>query len=364
MATLTTSSLTPGAHAISVTYLGDAGFNASSSSNPFTQTVGRANQATTLAATPANPVFGQQVALAASVGTTAGLPAPSGTIMFKDGAAVLGTVTLPASGLSTWTLTVGSHSVTAVYSGDGNYASTTSAAVNVTVGRAGASTSVTSNLNPSTFGQSVTFTATISVTAPGAGSVTGAVTFFDGSTSLGTGTVSGGVAIFTTAALAVGTHPVTAAYGGDGNFIGSLSGTVSQVVIAPPFTFTGFQTPLATAGTLSTPTNSGSANYGNGVPVKYQLLDYLGNNVTDLSTTALIQAIGNSSCSSGHAPDGATTLLYSPTTGAKGGSTFRSGSSGFIFNWDTGVTPGPGCYTLVVQLSDGSAARATNIQLR
>ena len=55
------------------------------------------------------------------------------------------------------------------------------------------------------------------MTAPGAGSPTGTVTFLDGSTSLGTGTVTGGVATFTTSSLAIGAHVITASYGGDGN---------------------------------------------------------------------------------------------------------------------------------------------------
>ncbi len=62
---------------------------------------------------------------------------------------------------------------------------------------------------------------------------------------------------------------------------------------------------------------------------------------------------------------GTTTLLYSPTTGAKGGSTFRydSGTHQFIFNWDTGYMPGPGCYELELQLNDGSPIKATVEQL-
>jgi hypothetical protein len=50
----------------------------------------------------------------------------------------------------------------------------------------------------------------------------------------------------------------------------------------------------------------------------------------------------------------------------EGGSTFRSSSSGFIFNWDTstGVPTGKGCYTIVLQLSDGSAPKATTLRLK
>jgi hypothetical protein len=57
-------------------------------------------------------------------------------------------------------------------------------------------------------------------------------------------------------------------------------------------------------------------------------------------------------------------LLYSPTTGAKGGSTFRFSTNQFVFNWDTSTGATAGCYTLVLQLNDGSPFKATTIQLQ
>ena len=83
--------------------------------------------------------------------------------------------------------------------------------------------------NPSGFGQAVTFTAT--VTTLGSGIPTGTVTFTDGTTTLGTSALNGsGVATFSTNGLAVGSHSVTAAYGGDSNFSGSASPIVTQTV--------------------------------------------------------------------------------------------------------------------------------------
>jgi Bacterial Ig-like domain (group 3) len=86
-------------------------------------------------------------------------------------------------------------------------------------------TALGSSLNPSTFGASVTFTATI---APAA--ATGTVSFYDGVTLLGTGTLTGGVATYATTALAVQTHSITAVYGGDANYVGSASAILNQVV--------------------------------------------------------------------------------------------------------------------------------------
>ena len=65
----------------------------------------------------------------------------------------------------------------------------------------------------------MTFTATVVNSSPGAATPTGTVTFMDGTTMLGTGTLSTTdgltTATFTTTKLAVGSHSITAVYGGD-----------------------------------------------------------------------------------------------------------------------------------------------------
>ena len=86
-------------------------------------------------------------------------------------------------------------------------------------------TTLASSMNPSTSGQSVTFTATVSPSA-----ASGTVTFKDGATTLGTGTLSGGVATFTTSALALGSHSLTAAYAGDASYSASTSAALTQAV--------------------------------------------------------------------------------------------------------------------------------------
>jgi hypothetical protein len=102
------------------------------------------------------------------------------------------------------------------------------------VAQVGTATTVDSSVNPSVFGQLVTFTATVSALGPAPVPPSGTVTFLDGGTILGTGTlfVVGGAdqATFSTAALIVGSHPITAVYAGDSTFIGSASPVVTQVV--------------------------------------------------------------------------------------------------------------------------------------
>src|SRR5207248_9274673 len=100
-----------------------------------------------------------------------------------------------------------------------------------TIGTASSTTGVTSSVNPSVSGQPVTFTATVKAGTAGVGTPTGTVTFKDGANTLGTGTLdSSGHAMFVTSPLAVASHSITASYGGDANFNGSISTTLNQTV--------------------------------------------------------------------------------------------------------------------------------------
>jgi hypothetical protein len=167
-------------------------------------------------------------------------PGPTGTVQFKDGVANLGSAVALSGNVATLTtsaLAQGSHAMTAVYGGDADNATSTSPVVNQVVNSAGGvatTTTLTSSQNPSTVGQAVTFTATVSGATP-----TGTVQFFDGANSLGTVAVGGGsMATLTTSTLTQGTHAIIAAYGGDvGNAASTspaLQQVVNAVVIPPP----------------------------------------------------------------------------------------------------------------------------------
>jgi hypothetical protein len=94
---------------------------------------------------------------------------------------------------------------------------------------AATTTIVISSSNPSTVGQTIIFTATISASALDA--PTGSVTFKGGTTVLGSGMLNaGGQATFSTASMTVGSHSITAAYGGDDTFSGSVSPILEQLV--------------------------------------------------------------------------------------------------------------------------------------
>ncbi len=214
-------------------------FTANNGINPqatqsFTLTVNQAS--TTTALTPsANPsVTGQSVTFTATVSGSSGTPTPTGSVTFYANGTPLGSDTLNASGVATWstsTLSVGSQTITADYGGDSNYAGSTSANLTQTVNKAATTTSRMSSVNPSVFGQTVTFTATVSASSPGSGIPTGTVTFYANGTFLGNGTLNGSrVPDYSTAALSLGSQTITANYGGDANYTSSTSTALTQTV--------------------------------------------------------------------------------------------------------------------------------------
>ena len=129
-ATFTTSSFTVATHAITAVYNGDANFNSSTSST-LNQTVNKANTTISVNTSSNSSIHGHLITFTANV-TGAGA---SGTVAFMDGAAALGNATLSAGTamFNISTLPVGNHSITAVYSGDGNFSDSTSAALTQTV---------------------------------------------------------------------------------------------------------------------------------------------------------------------------------------------------------------------------------------
>lgn len=189
----------------------------------------------------ANPaVASQSVTFTSTVAAVRGVTAvPTGSVTFFDGSTSLGSANLSGgvATLSSSTLAVGTHSITAQYSGDSNFHSSTSSVLSEVVTLAADSTALISSVNPAGIGQSVTFTATITSTSGGAAAApTGTVTFSDGSTSLGTTPVTSRVATFSTSSLALGNHSITARYSGDANFAATSSSGLTQAVVAPDFT--------------------------------------------------------------------------------------------------------------------------------
>jgi hypothetical protein len=191
-----------------------------------------AGSATTVATT--RTVFGEPATISATVAPIgASSDVPSGAVVFEiDGVAIGSPVPLSGgkASLTTSSLGVAVHAVTARYTSDDGIFSDSAGSGTQTVSAATSATAVASTPNPSIFGRSVTFTATVTAVAPGAGAPDGTVQFAVDGIAVGSPvTLSSGTAAFSTTALAVGTRSITATYGGSLSFIGS-TGATSQVV--------------------------------------------------------------------------------------------------------------------------------------
>jgi Bacterial Ig-like domain (group 3) len=232
VATFSTSSLAAGSHTVSAVYASDTNFAASTGST--VQTVGSSQTTATSASSSPNPsVFAQLVTFTSTTTSSGGTPV--GTVTFTEGSTVWAS-NVPVNGsgqasFSTAALAVGSHIITATFTGGTGWGNSNGNAPAQVVNKAATTTAISSSANPSVYSQPVTFTATVTATAPGGGVPTGTVTFKNGSSTLGTGTLNGsGKATFTTSTLAVGALSITAVYGGSTSFNTSTSAVLTQTV--------------------------------------------------------------------------------------------------------------------------------------
>jgi parallel beta-helix repeat protein len=245
-AQFTTTTLSVGAHTVSVTYGGDTNHASSTASLP-TQTVmssSLAGSVTTVLSSSNPSMIGQQVTFSAFVDPVGSQLTPTGTVTFTiDGQAESPVAVAIVDGVdeaqfSTSTLAVGGHSISATYSGDANFNPSTGNLPTQTVSPAPLATSTTtvvSSLNPSAVGQDVTITAIVSA-SDFQGTPTGTVTFtIDGQDQAPAAlSVVGGVdeAELITSELEIGQHTITAAYSGDTNVSQSTGALPTQVVNA------------------------------------------------------------------------------------------------------------------------------------
>ncbi len=232
VASFSTSALAVGKHEIIAIYSGDNEY--APKTDFFEQTIQDTNggsgsqleSSTTVSSSAATSILGQTVTFTATVsGPPPATGTPTGTVAFYDGTTSLGTATLDQYGhasISVSNLATGPHSITAIYSGDTNFISSV-AAIGQEVTRQPTSVSLQSSASTSVFGQSVSLSTSVTA-ASGSAIPTGDVTFFDGTTALGTATVdTSGNASLDVSDLAVGSHAITVSYSGDAQFNGSTS---------------------------------------------------------------------------------------------------------------------------------------------
>jgi uncharacterized protein (TIGR03437 family) len=319
-----------GPHTITATYSGDSNYVGTSSSSltppvSLVQQITKAMSVTTLSAACAAVLPSSQCFVTGSVAD--GQPPtggpyhfmmmdaagqhdgdPSGTVQFFTGATSVGTATLsPSAALNvTSTASLGTNGgvTSAVYSGDGNFQGGNS----TPIAKMFTSVSLTSNPNPSTAGQSVTLTATVSVSTvvvdPPTVALTGTVDFLDGATLLGRVQVVGGTAALAVAFSTAGTHSLTATYNGDANYPASTSAVYIQTV--NPKGGTG-------VGVLTLSAGSPSAVYGQQV----------------------VFTVGETGSGSASPPQGTVTLMDGATV--IGGSNWDLGSAEIVVTLPVGT---------------------------
>ena len=299
VATCTLSSLSVASHPITAVYSGDATY-ATSTSASFSQVVSKI--ATTTAVTSSlNPSsFGDSVTLTATVSQSAA----GGTANFKVATtSIVGcsaqTVTAGVATCVTTALAVASNSITAVYSGDTNYATSTSSALAQVVNKASTTTSVSSQVTPSAYGVSLTYTATVSPST-----AAGNVAFTDGGVSISGCTakvLASGSTTCTVATSTVGSHSIVATYAGNTSYLTSTSSTYSQSV-----TTAGTTTSVLSSLNPST-TNGGTVTFTATVVVSSGTFDNLGTvSFTDGGVT--IAGCGTKAISATHATCAVTGL--------------------------------------------------------
>lgn len=236
-ATATVSTLGAGTYSIVATYSADVHF-AASASTPVPLSVTGATSSLALSSSANPAALGQAVTFTARVSPAQGTSLPTGTVTFSEGATGLATITLNASGIATWTtssLSLGSHSITARYSGSADF-NPASDSVTETIQTIATTLALTTAPNPANTGQPVILTAHAASSL--AGTVpSGTVQFFDGPTPLGSALLDGsGTATFTATSLSVGTHLLRAVLPSGATFGGSNSNVVTQILLAYDFT--------------------------------------------------------------------------------------------------------------------------------
>jgi Bacterial Ig-like domain (group 3)/FG-GAP-like repeat len=178
-----------------------------------------------------NPSLARQpVTFTATVNSAAGPPPNGEVITFTSGSALIGKAPLSggSTSLTTSSLPVGGLAISAIYDGDSRFRGS-SFQLRQVVNAYATSTALVSSLNPSTYGQKVTWTAT--VTNSGSLPPTGKVNLNWGGYSIGTAALNAsGVATLTRSILNADPYPLFAVYSGDPNNEPSTSAILNQVV--------------------------------------------------------------------------------------------------------------------------------------
>ena len=324
-AILDISSLMGGLHSITAAYSGDQTFGSSSSDPPVNLSVAEAPTIVTVASSADSAVLGQAVAFSVSIRSSAS--GETGTVQFVDNGIMIGSSTVSGgqATFQTGSLALGAHPITAVYEGDDDFVGSSSTnTVTVAIDRASTSTDLTSSDDPALVGQTVEYTATVAVEAPGSGSPTGSVSFSDDGSPIPT---CQGLALPAAPPLeatcsqvfgTTATHSVTATYSGDAGFTGS-AGTMAENVSPVPTT------------TSVTPSPSASTS-GQSVTLTATVAPTSGTAMPEGSVTFTVNGtkLGSSTLSTTDGVTSTSMLLTTLPLGSDSVGASFSGSAGFL----------------------------------
>lgn len=304
VATYSTAALQAGvAHSITALYIPSGNTFKSSNASALAHTVLAADTSAVVISSKNPSVVGETITFTATVTAIApGAGTPVGSVQFKDGGVDIGaSVPLNASGqaaLTISTLSAGAHNITAVYTPTGsNFNGITSAALIQNVNRVTATT-LTSNQSTTSFGEPVTFTASVSVVSPGTGTPSGTVQFRDGATNLGAPVPldASGNAQLIWSTLPVGNRTITAVFIPAAGFVTSTSPNLAHTVNKADTTVTFSFTPSTPAGPFTFSATVAVVAPGSGTPTgTVQLCQGGGTNCsTVLGTLTLTGGSGTS----------------------------------------------------------------------
>ena len=243
-------------------------------------------------------------------------------------------------------------------------------------------TALTSNINPAVADQLVVLTATVSGTSAGQATPTGMITFMDGTTTLGTANLRRGTAVLRASLLTVGSHSITATYGGDANFSSSASSPLTETikqastktfvtsseVKAPldgPVTFTAFvaDPPFGAKGATGTVQfMDGSSPLGVPQAVRANGAASITISTLGVGQHTITAVYSGDSNFAGSTSSGRTENIVVPPTGSINGTgtTFRNSETLTVTNAAATVTNGVPSYSGSISFTDTHGDSLTN----
>jgi hypothetical protein len=329
---------------VTATYNGDA--LATGSSGTVDITVDKADTTISAVATPNPSVTGQRVDVSVVVAPVApGTGTPTGTVTFTGPDGLIATTSLLNGQTSFDSFGFTAGTLTVAYSGDGGFAASTGD-VTLAIDAAPTLTSLAIVPNPSVSGETVVFTATVTVTGGGGGIPAGNVTFSDSSGLLGTATLGSGVATFASATAPSGV--ITAAYAGSAEHVASdgsatltrdAATTTTSVVASPDPSVSGESVTLSATVAIFAP--------GTGVATGTVTFSGAGG----LNVTVALDSAGMAAAT-------ATTLATGTITATYNGDALVTGSSGTV-----GITVDPAATTTAVTATPDPSVSGESVTL-